>query len=111
MAAALQRSSVSFRRQGSSGHVWDNLQIEPRRNGAFSGPFSGPLVHTPTRLSQDPISTPKSVQELHRRSIDSARDDHEKFQGNEMKDEVDNDKRQSCGLSSFFRGCIGHRRA
>ncbi|CAK7338607.1 unnamed protein product [Dovyalis caffra] len=36
MATVLQRSSVSFRRQGSSGHVWDNLLIDQKKADRWS---------------------------------------------------------------------------
>ncbi|KAF9663613.1 hypothetical protein SADUNF_Sadunf17G0069600 [Salix dunnii] len=45
MAFALQRSSVSFRRQGSSGRVWENLQVNSTR--------SRELVGTPAGRSQE----------------------------------------------------------
>ncbi|KAI6671218.1 hypothetical protein NL676_006103 [Syzygium grande] len=31
----LQRSSVSFRRQGSSGRIWEDLQFPERKSGAL----------------------------------------------------------------------------
>ncbi|CAN1272414.1 hypothetical protein LINPERPRIM_LOCUS14548 [Linum perenne] len=48
----LQRSSVSFRRQGSSGRVWEDIQVD--RSGPLLTSFSGPITPTTARRrSQD----------------------------------------------------------
>ncbi|GJN09949.1 hypothetical protein PR202_ga28005 [Eleusine coracana subsp. coracana] len=46
----LQRSSVSFRRQGSSGRIWD----DPLRTLDLKGPSSAPT--TPRAVPADPFS-------------------------------------------------------
>ncbi|KAG5226839.1 hypothetical protein OIU76_028341 [Salix suchowensis] len=100
MAAALQRSSVSFRRQGSSGRVWENLQVNPRR--------SRELVGTQAGRSQE-ISLGNSNME-------------ERSRGREFPGEEASTRRSSCeppapckekhkdercGVLSFWRCCVG----
>ncbi|KAJ9152521.1 hypothetical protein P3X46_026081 [Hevea brasiliensis] len=104
MTSTLQRSSVSFRRQGSSGRVWDNLHIDRKASGALSGP----LIR---------MSTDKS-QELHLKNIEKGRE--EAFLGKEDEDISNSssstspmapskpeNKNQRCNVLSLFRSCMG----
>ena len=74
MSASLRRSSMSFRRQGSSGSIWeDRLQIVEQKNGQAKAIFSDDKSNGDDRRFQDkrdvdlgsPVSpsTPNSKQE------------------------------------------------
>ncbi|KAI9154398.1 hypothetical protein LWI28_025792 [Acer negundo] len=88
---ALQRSSVSFRRQGSSGLIWDERIIrdpvnglsttgrEEEKNVASNGRFREETVHK--RNPSTPIKANNNVQQKH--------------------------KPQRCGLSAIFGRCGG----
>ncbi|KAJ9135209.1 hypothetical protein P3X46_032418 [Hevea brasiliensis] len=102
MASALQRSTISFRRQGSSGRIWDNLHIYRKASGAFSGPLLGK-------------ATDKS-QELYLKNIEKGRE--EAFQQNKdtsnsssstspMPPSKPENEIQMCKVLSLFRSCMG----
>lgn len=86
MTTTLQRSSVSFRRQGSSGHIWDDRLL-------FLDLHSGEI--------RSPVTTAKTREEIFKeigrksRSFDSA--PSSRSEG----------KAQKCGLSSVFGRCMG----
>lgn len=83
MSNQLQRSSVSFRRQGSSGRIWE----DPTRNPDLKG---GALLHT---LSTASPHSPKHEKE-----------EEEKVQSNHGRS-IEKSKR-SCGFSAMFSPCI-----
>ncbi|KAL6289996.1 hypothetical protein ACE6H2_007506 [Prunus campanulata] len=104
---SLQRSSMSFRRQGSSGRIWeDRVPVFDQKPTSFSGPicptFSGPI--------RPPFSGVKSFE--HHPNFD------EKFQEREFVDsnyarglpsppKQEHKVVQRCSLSSFFGRCMG----
>ncbi|KAL9380857.1 hypothetical protein Peur_026514 [Populus x canadensis] len=99
MATALQRSSVSFRRQGSSGRVWDNLQVNPKR--------SRELVDTPAGRSQEMSLGNNNIDEKSR---------GQEFLGDEANTTSSYDpptpckekyRDERCGISNFWRCCTG----
>ncbi|EFH60544.1 hypothetical protein ARALYDRAFT_896128 [Arabidopsis lyrata subsp. lyrata] len=103
---SLQRSAVSFRRQGSSGRIWSDQSILDQKNGAIlqnqeqtcqqSGSTSNDLEEKiPSRKSSSSSSSSSSpplyFSEIRR--------------GPDISSSTRN--KPGCGLSSLFRQCIG----
>ncbi|KAK4752731.1 hypothetical protein SAY87_021529 [Trapa incisa] len=88
---SLQRSSVSFRRQGSSGRIWNDVVVPERRsnmlNAANTGGRSGVL---------EEVFAARPHAESHPRS-------------SPLSSESENPP-PKCGLSSLFGRCMGHSR-
>ncbi|CAN0857584.1 hypothetical protein LINGRAHAP2_LOCUS6816 [Linum grandiflorum] len=101
----LQRSSVSFRRQGSSGRVWEDIRVD--RSGPLLNSFSGPM--TPTATTQ---RTSQEIQHLD--NIRSGRE--EKFQSGGSDHALSRNsslpadqklQRRNGGALFFIRCCSG----
>ncbi|EEF44977.1 conserved hypothetical protein [Ricinus communis] len=117
MATALQRSSVSFRRQGSSGRVWDNLQVDRKVSSPLS--VSGPLLCVGATGS-GPLTgseTAARSQDLSHKHIETYRESKE-FQAyrdmsnsgsstTPMPPSKSQSKDQRCSVFSLFRHCVG----
>lgn len=101
----LQRSAVSFRRQGSSGHIWSDQFILDPRNGAIlqSQEQSGQQSIKNSNDIEDNIQVRKS------NSSSSSASPSPYFseirRGSDLSSSTRN--KPGCGLSSFFRQCIG----
>lgn len=104
---SLQRSSMSFRRQGSSGRIWeDRVPVFDQKPTSFSGPicptFSGPI--------RPPFSGVKSFE--HHPNFDENFQER-KFvdsnyaRGSPSPSKQENKVAQRCFLSSFFGRCMG----
>ncbi|KAG9450363.1 hypothetical protein H6P81_010328 [Aristolochia fimbriata] len=66
--STLQRSSFSFRRQGSSGRIWENqVNAWELKGPNFMGAAAAPAATTPP-LSSQHVSTPPAgeAEEVHR---------------------------------------------
>ncbi|OAY29876.1 hypothetical protein MANES_15G178100v8 [Manihot esculenta] len=105
MNGTLQRSSVSFRRQGSSGRVWDNLHIDRKASEALSGPLSGQLlsmsVDKSQKLSLKNIEK-EAIQEKENKEISNF-----KSSPSPMPSSKSDNKNQRCNVLSLFRSCMG----
>ncbi|OMO52772.1 hypothetical protein COLO4_36986 [Corchorus olitorius] len=110
----LQRSSVSFRRQGSSGRIWSDRQIiDPKTGLPNANAEAGETGHEDNRLpsfrSPDeflPPSSPPRVEEIPRRPTTSFKTPSYKPDKNEPRNHSPPHKVQRCGISGLFR-CIG----
>ncbi|CAL9219215.1 unnamed protein product [Arabidopsis halleri] len=104
---SLQRSAVSFRRQGSSGRIWSDQSILDQKNGSILQSQEQTCQQTgrnshdiedkiPSRKSSSSSSSssspPPYFSEIRRRGPDISSSTRNK---------------PGCGLSSLFRQCIG----
>ncbi|PQM33802.1 hypothetical protein Pyn_08560 [Prunus yedoensis var. nudiflora] len=104
---SLQRSSMSFRRQGSSGRIWeDRVPVFDQKQTSFSGPicptFSGPI--------RPPFSGVKSFE--HHPNFDENFQEREFVDSNYARGLPSPPKQehkvvQRCSLSSLFGRCMG----
>ncbi|KAF5739654.1 hypothetical protein HS088_TW12G00863 [Tripterygium wilfordii] len=96
--SALQRSAVSFRRQGSSGRIWD-----------FTDPKTG-LPHgvSPLHKSGELFLQKIENQKAKGKGVDASNlpDSPPPVKLENTASSPEN-KTQKCGLSSIFRRCIG----
>ncbi|KAF5740326.1 hypothetical protein HS088_TW11G00393 [Tripterygium wilfordii] len=96
--SALQRSAVSFRRQGSSGRIWDVTDPKTGR----------PLGVSPHDKSGELFLQQIENQKAKGKVVDASNspDSPPPFKP-ENTDSSPENKTQRCGLSSIFRRCIG----
>lgn len=100
----LQRSSVSFRRQGSSGRIWNDLQI--------LDPKTGLPVPTANAAKQDYRQLPNidtnGEGNLHQKNNIDPSSPGAPIPPSPSENEVVSDKKvQGCGLSALFGRCRG----
>ncbi|KAJ0099250.1 hypothetical protein Patl1_22060 [Pistacia atlantica] len=96
----LQRSSVSFRRQGSSGRIWNDLQI--------LDPKTGLPVPTAKHDKQLPNIDTNGEGNLHQKnSIDSSSPGAPIPPSPSENEDISDKKVQGCGLSALFGRCRG----
>ncbi|KDP45439.1 hypothetical protein JCGZ_09688 [Jatropha curcas] len=101
-SSTLQRSSVSFRRQGSSGRVWDNLQIDRKTSGPPSG-----YLGTPPGPSQDLLLKEEACHERSIREISSSSSSSSSSALARISPSKHENKDQRCNVLGIFRRCVG----
>lgn len=100
----LQRSAVSFRRQGSSGRIWSDQFISDPKNGAiFQNQEQTSNQQSVNNDLEDNIRIQKSNSSSS--SSSSAPYFSEIRRGPDFSSSTRT--KPGCGLSSFFRQCIG----
>ncbi|GAV73087.1 hypothetical protein CFOL_v3_16574, partial [Cephalotus follicularis] len=100
--SVLQRSSVSFRRQGSSGRIWDDLHIIDPKTGR---PLSSPK---PGRDNEAQIQNHETEEEedLSECMIENQHP-HMASPPNHGYRSPPENKDQRCGFSALFGRCLG----
>lgn len=111
----LQRSSVSFRRQGSSGRIWENnnrLQL-PEKNanaGACSDNQEKKIVlneETAESTNRLPVSPSPVVTKVNSSSISPKSSSSPRSSSGHNHNSNNNNKGQKCAFVSIFGRCIG----
>ncbi|WCJ20863.1 hypothetical protein M5689_003067 [Euphorbia peplus] len=109
MANGLQRSSVSFRRQGSSGRVWDNLYPDRKMSKPIS--MSGPLMRTNTSGSGKGNNLYIKHIEKNRQELEERRSGLSKanIATTSRAAKPEQHKDQRCNVLACLRHCVGSK--
>ncbi|KAG7629601.1 hypothetical protein ISN44_As03g000360 [Arabidopsis suecica] len=99
---SLQRSAVSFRRQGSSGRIWSDQFILDQKNGAI---LQNPLEQTGRNSNDLEDKNPSQKSSSSSSSSSPPPYFSEIRRGPDISSSTRN--KLGCGLSSLFRQCIG----
>ncbi|CAI0455777.1 unnamed protein product [Linum tenue] len=103
----LQRSSVSFRRQGSSGRVWENLNAD--RSGPLlnSGPISAGTPTTAGRRSHE-IQLLRNIRSGREEKFQPSHENHRHRDSGSLPTGDQKYRRRNGGGAYFFiRCCTG----
>lgn len=116
MMTTLQRSSVSFRRQGSSGRIWENnnrLQLSEKNTNVGAGSDNQEKKIVPNEeiaestnrlpVSPSPVVTKVNSSSISPKSSSSPRSSSSGHNHNSNN----NNKGQKCAFVSIFGRCIG----
>ncbi|EOA31882.1 hypothetical protein CARUB_v10015109mg [Capsella rubella] len=103
---SLQRSAVSFRRQGSSGRIWSDQFILDKKNGAILQ--SQEQTCEQSRRNNNDLEDKIPSQKSSSSSSSSSPTSPYFFELRQRPDISSSTANNTgCGLSSFFRQCIG----
>lgn len=105
----LQRSSVSFRRQGSSGRIWDDLHIIDQKTGN---------LHIIDQKTGMPVAAAEKQENKQPENVQANQEEEERKVGDsspgaspppsDRQNQVLPEKKgRGCGISTIFGRCMG----